>query len=128
MWYAIEYAYGATVNNNGTRADKVYEFSRRALRDAWVADGPPDVSASGYRATATARTGLVRKADYRYDGDGEAWQVLGEQRLDASPALAPHRAIIAEDWNEPGHWRWVATAPEREIVSWARDTERAAAN
>ena len=40
-------------------------------------------------------------------------------RVDASPALAAHRAFIMADWPEgDDHWRWVATATEREILSW----------
>lgn len=138
MFYAIEYAYGSTVVNNGNRADsdrpirqlswKVYEFTRRALRDAWVAAGPPDTSASGYRATATARTPLVRKAlTGAYDGDREAWRILAEQRVDGSPALAQFRAVIFDDWSESDHDKWVATAKEAEILSWARDTAAAQA-
>ncbi len=44
MFYAIRYAYGSTVANDGNRADEVYEFTARRLRDAWVADGPPERS------------------------------------------------------------------------------------
>lgn len=40
-------------------------------------------------------------------------------RVDASPALAPHRDFILADWPEgDDHWRWVATATERDILSW----------
>lgn len=38
-WYAIEYAYGPEVINNGLRADTVREFPTRAERDAWVKQG-----------------------------------------------------------------------------------------
>jgi len=114
MWYAVE-------------GGKVFEFSRRALRDAWVANGPSDVTASGYRAAATARDTIVRKADYKHDGDSEAWAFKARRRVDASPALAPHRELLVEyDWCNPDHARWVATAAEYEIVSWAIATAKAA--
>ena len=129
MFYAIEYAYGSTVVNNGHRADKVYEFTARARRDTWVAAGPADISASGYRAAAAARNPLVRNADYKYDGDAEAWEIIARQRVDASPALARYAdTLIKYDWSMPGHFKWLATAKEAEIVSWAHDTEQAAAN
>lgn len=40
-WYAIEYAYGPEVINDGLRADIVREFATRAERDAWVRQGSP---------------------------------------------------------------------------------------
>lgn len=61
-FYAIEYAYGRTVVNNGNRPDRVHQFATIAERDRWIADGPPDVTASGYREEAGARHPLVRKA------------------------------------------------------------------
>jgi hypothetical protein len=128
MFYAIEYAYGSTVVNNGNRADKVYEFTAKRLRDAWVADGPPDITASGYRDKASARHPLVRNAIAvnRYDGDEEAWLVLAEQRVGASPALDRFRNIlIGYGWREKDHARWVATASEREILAWAKGVETA---
>lgn len=121
MFYAIEYAYGATVVNNGTRADKVYEFTRRALRDAWVSAGDPNASASGHRTAATARNPLVRKAlTGAYDGDSEAWALLARQRVEGSPVLSRHADTILYDWPEGEHAKWVAIAPEREIVEWAK--------
>ncbi len=120
MFYAIEYAYGSTVVNNGARADKVYEFTARRLRDAWVAAGPADITASGYREKASARHPLVR-GDVRghIDGDSEAWRVLAEDRVKTSPALTRLQDIILDDWPEKNHCKWVVTAPEREILSWA---------
>lgn len=120
MFYAIEYAYGAAVVNNGPRADKAYQFSLKRLRDAWVNAGPPDITASGYRANGSARDPIIRKADYLIEGDAEAWQVIAEQRVNATTALARHRDVIWEDWSEGDHAKWVATAPEAEIVNWAR--------
>ena len=41
-------------------------------------------------------------------------------RVDASPALAPYRDFIMADGPDgDDHWRWVATATEREIIDWA---------
>ena len=37
-FYAIKYAYGRNVVNNGTRADHVYQFDTLAERDRFVAD------------------------------------------------------------------------------------------
>lgn len=126
MFYAIKYAYGSRINNvAGGRADKAYQFSLKKLRDAWVAAGPPDINASGYRANGSARDALIRKADYLIEGDAEAWRIIAEQRVDATPALARYRSVIWEDWSEGDHAKWVATAPEAEIVSWARDTAAA---
>lgn len=127
MFYAIEYAYGATVVNNGNRADKIYEFTRRALRDAWVAAGNPDMSASGYRAAATARNPLVRKALMgAYDGDSEAWPIIARQRVEGSAILSSYSDVIFADWSEGDHAKWVATAPMNEVVSWAKEAAEAA--
>lgn len=124
MWYAIEYAYGAHVVNNGNRADRVVEFSARRLRDAWVAAGAYSTTSPGYREIISARHPAVRKAHGLQDGDGEAWRAIAEQRVNDSAMLRKHRAIICYDWTEADHWKWVATAPEREIVSWAKETEQ----
>jgi hypothetical protein len=113
MWYAVEFA--------GNRAD-IYEFTRRELRDAWVRDEAARARYHANRAALTARDPLVRRTPWRMriDGDPQAWRVLAEQRVARSPNLARHRAIIYDyDWPESDHHRWVATAPEREIVSWA---------
>lgn len=128
MFYAIEYAYGSHVVNNGNRPDRVYEFTARRLRDAWVAAGPPDVTASGYRSAVTARHPQVRgDIRGRYDGDAEAWQLIAATRVNGSAALAVYRHILVDyDWPETDRMRWVATAPERDVLSWARDTKRAA--
>ena len=36
MYYAVTYAYGRHVLNNGHRADLAYRFNRRADRDAFM--------------------------------------------------------------------------------------------
>ena len=123
MFYAIEYAYGAQVINNGQRADRVLEFTARRLRDAWVAAGHNDSTASGYREVLRARDTRVRSAYGLPDGDGEAWRALADERVRESAALARHSATINADWSETDHYRWVVTAPEREIVRWAETVE-----
>ena len=46
-------------------------------------------------------------------------------RVDASPALCPHRDVILADWPQGDeHWRWVATAPVRDILSWVEAGKR----
>jgi hypothetical protein len=121
MFYAIEYAYGSHLVNDGPRADRPYVFTARRLRDAWVNAGPPDMTAAGYRSEASARNPTIRKADYLHDGDGPAWAVLAAARVDASPALMPYRhEFVTYDWGDKDHARWVATAPERELTAWAR--------
>jgi len=119
MFYAVAYAYGSTVVNNGNRPDRVYEFTRRELRDAWVSDGPADISASGYREAVSARHAMVRGNDWKEDGDGEGWEVLARQRVDRSTALGKIRGTIFY-FEGKDHYAWVATASEREIVSWAK--------
>ena len=123
MFYAIEYAYGAQVINNGQRADRVLEFTARRLRDAWVAAGHADSTASGFREVLRARDKRVRDAFGLPDGDGEAWRALADERVRQSAALARHSATINADWSETDHYRWVVTAPEREIVRWAETVE-----
>lgn len=123
MFYAIEYAYGRNVVNNGNRGDRVLEFSAKRLRDAWVGAGSFDVNSSGARDVLTARDSRVRGVQGLEDGDSEAWRVMAEKRVDNSAALRKHYTILFYDWSEAGHNRWVATALEREIVAWAKETE-----
>lgn len=121
MFYAIEYAYGSHVVNEGQRADKPYSFTARRLRDVWVNAGDPDTTAPGHRSEASARHPLIRKADYLHDGDNEAWAVLAAARVDASPSLMPYRHDLVEyDWGNADQARWVATAKERELTEWAK--------
>ena len=129
MFYAIERAYGSHVVNNGNRADKVYQFTAKRLRDAWVAAGPWSSTESGYREIARATHPLVR-SELRgaYDGDAEAWRVVGLERVHMSPLLTRYRDEIEDDWPELDHWRWVARAAEAEIVSWAQAVREAREN
>jgi hypothetical protein len=126
MFYAIEHAYGGSVVNNGQRADRVLEFSSRKLRDAWVADGPANMDASGYRSKATARNPAVRKADWKDGGDSEGWQVLARQRVESAPKLQAHRHNLIDDWCDSAHMKWVATAKEKEILDWAQTIQEQA--
>jgi hypothetical protein len=124
MFYAIQHVYGSHIQDQGC----VYEFTRRALRDAWCEAGPFDLRAPGVRMPATAREPMVRKAINAIDGDAEGWQVIARARVEASPNLGRYRDILIDyDWGNNDHWSWTATAPEREILSWARDTEAAVA-
>ncbi len=53
--------------------------------------------------------------------DSSALYDAAASRVRDSEALAPHADFILTDWPREGddHWRWVITAPEAEIVSWA---------
>jgi hypothetical protein len=127
MFYAIEHAYGAMTINNGPggRADRVLEFTSRRLRDAWVDDGTPYASAPGYRSKAGAREPIVRRADWKDDGDSEAWEVLARRRVEDSPKLQQYRWVLLDyDWCCKDHFRWVARNPERELIEWAEYMER----
>lgn len=126
MFYAIEYAYGRNMINNGNRADRVMEFSAKQLRDVWVAAGSSDVNSAGARDALKARDSRVRGVQGLEDGDNDGWRVMAEQRGDKSVALGKYRAILFYDWAEREHNKWVATAPERDILSWVKDTEAAA--
>lgn len=118
MWYAIEFA-------PIIRAD-VYEFTSRRLRDAWVAQVAP--SRRRERRAVSARHPLVRRTPRwgRIDGDSAAWRVLALARVERSPNLERYRSVIMYDWPETEHWRWITTAPEREVIEWARAIEKEA--
>jgi hypothetical protein len=128
MFYAIEYAYGSTVVNNGPRADRVLKFTRRALRGAWVEDGPPMLSEPGFREALRARHPMVRKAYHLEDGDIEAYEVIARERVSNSPKLRPYwYELIGYDWYQFSHWQTVATAPERSLIEWAQTVREQAA-
>lgn len=40
-------------------------------------------------------------------------------RVQNTPELQPYADIIEYDWNDTGHYHWVATAPVAEILKWA---------
>jgi hypothetical protein len=127
MFYAIEYAYGSTVVNNGPRADRVLKFTRRSLRDAWVADGP-DVDGPNYRANIRATSPKVRKADYLEDGDIEAYEVIAHARVQNSPKLRPYwHELIDYNWRHSPPWQVIATGEERSLIEWAQTVREQAA-
>jgi hypothetical protein len=128
MFYAIEYAYGRHTVNNGQRADRVLQFTRKRLRDAWVADGPA-YDGQGARDAIGHRAPQVMRADWTDEGDSEGWQVIARQRVENSPKLQPYRDVLIDyDWcNGLDHPRWVATASEREILDWAQTVREQAA-
>ena len=46
---------------------------------------------------------------------------MAEHRVLRSPTLREYSSIILGDWGEgDDHWKWVRTAPIREIEEWAR--------
>jgi hypothetical protein len=46
----------------------------------------------------------------------------GAERIERSALLKPYADIILGVWPEQDiDWRWVATAPEGEIIQWAED-------
>lgn len=117
-FYGIEYAYGRTVVNNGARADRVVSFTSRRLRDAWVADGNA-YDGPGARDVLPARKVTGRDVE---DGDAEAWAALAQARVQNNPELAKFTSVlIGYDWGTNTHAQWVATATEKEIVSWAKN-------
>lgn len=65
-YYAVEYAYGALAVNDGNRADKVVRFGSRFARDAWVSEGPADISAQSAREAITAKSARLAASQF-YD-------------------------------------------------------------
>ena len=118
MFYAVEYAYGRNVQNNGARADQIMTFTASKLRVAWVGDGV-QLDGPGNRAALIAADPRI-KGQWLEDGDKAAWEVIAAARVAASPGLSAHKGIIFHDWNDGGHAEWVATASQREIINWAK--------
>jgi hypothetical protein len=129
MFYAIEHRYGSgVVDRDGDLIGRVFQFTRRALRDAWVKDGTPMLSEPGFREVLRARHPKVRKADYLEDGDIEAYKLLARERVSNSPKLRPYRhELIDYNWRQPRHWQWVATRKESEVLNWAQRVREQAA-
>lgn len=112
MFYAIHHRYGRHIQN----ADRVYAFTRRELRDAWV-----DANEQ-HRSTASARDSIVRTTRRDHvDGDVEGWEVIARRRVASHPQLDEYRyELVHYDWGNPEHWQWVATASIRELRVWAK--------
>ncbi|MBN1889451.1 MAG: hypothetical protein JW850_15765 [Thermoflexales bacterium] len=44
-----------------------------------------------------------------------------KERVENSPELQPYRHVVLYDWPEGAeHYKWVASAPASEIISWAQ--------
>lgn len=55
------------------------------------------------------------------------WYKEAERRVWVTPELKAHETTIFYDWPEGDeHWKWIATAPVKEIVNWAETVEAAA--
>lgn len=50
------------------------------------------------------------------------------ERVERSPRLARHSAVILYEWERESddHWRWVAVSPEEEIIDWAQAVDKEA--
>ena len=116
MFYAIEYAYGRNVQNNGARADQIMTFTASKLRVAWVGDGV-QLDGPGNRATLIAADPRI-KGQWLEDGDKAGWEVIAAARVVASPKLNAHKHVICRDWGDSAHAEWVATSSEEKIISW----------
>ena len=64
QFFAIEFAYGRNVLNNGNRADRYHAFKTAAARDAWVAEGS-DFDGAGSRAVVSAKRVPQRVRDWQ---------------------------------------------------------------
>ena len=118
MFYAIEYAYGRNVQNNGARANQIMTFTASKLRAAWIGDGTVPNGAGSRDALIAADPRI--KGQWLEDGDKDAWQIIAAARVAASPGLNAHKDVIFHDWGDSGHPEWVATASQREIIGWAK--------
>lgn len=116
MFYAIHNHYGNHIQGH----EAYFSFTRKDLRDAWVADE------EGKREVIDAKT-AKRRAKYGMgDGDREAWRVLAFNRVGASATLShiKYASLLLGDWHESDHWSWVANAPERELIEWAEAVDK----
>lgn len=65
-YYAMSWIYGEGMHTeSGRRAAAYCQFSSRAERDEWVANGPPYRSAGGYRDAVSASDPDVRRTSAR---------------------------------------------------------------
>lgn len=62
MFYALEYAYGPGVINDGNRPDRVFRFATDKERIEWVNAGPDDLDAPGYRDAIRGTSKAAQKA------------------------------------------------------------------
>lgn len=119
MYYAICYAYGARVVNNGNRADEIMYFSEQRLRDAWVQRGPASFTESGYRESIAANDPRVlgTEIDSALD-DHAGWHALALNRLERDADLNRDKFLIVnpDAHMEPlDHLQWVVTASATEL-------------
>lgn len=70
-FYAIEYAYGRTVVNDGQRADHIHVFTSKGARTAFL----DERERAGVDADALPATNPLVKRALRYNHQGIAWPV-----------------------------------------------------
>jgi hypothetical protein len=61
-YYAIRYAYGQSVVNNGQRPDEIHVFPTPRHRDGWVNDWAHLTTGPGQRERISAAHPLVKRA------------------------------------------------------------------
>lgn len=72
-YYGIEYAYGMTTLNGGSKPDRIFRFGTEDERIDWVNAGADFFGEPGYRDFLDAKSPAVRKA-HRQANRGLDWR------------------------------------------------------
>jgi hypothetical protein len=81
-YYAVWYAYGAEVlNTNGGQPNRLYRFTSKEARDAWVKAGPAYLTESGYREAVSSldiRVARARRSKHFWQrrDEGDYWPFM----------------------------------------------------
>lgn len=113
----MHYAYRPGDQSNEAR---VYVFSTKRLHDAWLRDNREGQSISEAEAEQHTEAGVWVEDE---SADQEAYVVLARERVNGSKRLSKYRDTLLADWNDSGHWQYVATSTEKELIDWVKAIE-----
>jgi hypothetical protein len=108
-----------TLTELATREHLGIDVERELEAEADALKNPP---ASSWLTPTDAPTVVGRAL--RLEADRQKSEA--HARIESEPDLQPCREVIEQgaDWNfddTVGYWRWIATAPVREVVEWAKE-------
>jgi hypothetical protein len=109
----------------GEEESRVVLTLKREYRDEEVVyrwycgEGDTEVSGRGIQNALTAAE--IAWGQWGFKVTEEDACSMAIARISDTPELQPYREFILDDWADPDHYYWVASAPLQEVLSWAEE-------